>query len=122
MYCERHRVTITTAVGGAGLGYTPVVSGRVLAIIYTKTDFANGVDFTITGESTGQTIWTEENVNASTRRQPRQATHTTAGVEALYAAAGQGVLDHVYVAAERIGIAVAAGGDAHVGTFDVLIG
>ncbi len=122
MYVERHRVSLTTAVGGGVTGYTPVVTGRILQIVYTKTDFADGVDFAVTGETSGVNIWTEDNVNATATRAPRQATHTTAGVAALYAAAGQAVLDHVGIAQERVKIAVTNGGDAKTGVFDVYVG
>ena len=122
MYCQRHVVTLTTAVGGAVTGYTPNITGRVLSIRYVKTDFATGVDFTITGEATGVTIWTQENVNASTTCYPRQATHSTAGVASLYASGGEAVNDHIYLANERIKFAIASGGDAKTGVFHVITG
>jgi hypothetical protein len=83
---ERYVVALTTDGAGAATGYTPVVSGEVIQIRYVKTDYDNGVGFTITAEATGETIWTEAAVNASATRAPRQATHSTAGVAALYAA------------------------------------
>lgn len=122
MYVERHRVSIATAADGSATEYTPVITGRLLAIVYTKIDFANGVDFTITAEATGETIWTEQNVNASKTVAPRQATHSTAGVAALYAAAGQSVNDYVAVAQDRVKIAIASGGATKTGTFDVIVG
>lgn len=122
MYAERHAVTIVTATGGAGTGWTPVVNGRVLHIRYVKTDYTNGVTFAITGETTGAAIWSEVGVNASTERVPRQATHSTAGVAALYAGSGTAVLGDIVLANERIQIAVTAGGDAHTGTFYVTVG
>ncbi len=61
---RRETVTITVDGSGDGSGYTPVMSGRINQIRYVKTDYANGVDFTITLEATGETVWTEENVNA----------------------------------------------------------
>ena len=121
-YAERHRLTLTTNASGDVTGFTPVVTGRIVAIIYTKTDYATGVDFTITGENNGQTIWTELNVDASKTVAPRQPTHDTAGVASLYAAAGEPVEDHVVVAQERVKIVVASGGNAKVGQFDVIVG
>lgn len=121
MYAERHVVTIVTDGSGAGVGYTPLVQGRVSAIHYVKTDYANGVDFVVTSEATGQIIWDEDDVNASASRAPRQATHSTAGVAALYAGGGSAVLDQIAVAKDRIKIVVAAGGDTKTGTFHVVI-
>jgi len=121
MYVERHSVSITTDAAGDATGYTPVVTGKIVAIVYTKTDYAAGVDFTITSETTGQTIWTESNVNASKTCVPRQATHDTAGVASLYAGAGEPVEDYVHVANERVKIVIASGGNAKTGTFIVLV-
>lgn len=122
MHAERHVVALTTAADQSATGYTPVVTGRVLAIHYVKTDFAAGVDFAITAETTGENIWTETNVDASASRAPRQATHSTAGVAAVYAAGGEAVLDHITLANDRVKIAVTNGGAAKVGTFHVVIG
>lgn len=121
MYAERHVVTIVTDAAGAGVGYTPLVQGRVSAIHYVKNDYANGVDFVVTSEATGEIIWDEDDVNASTSRAPRQATHSTAGVAALYAGGGSAVLDQITVAKDRIKITVAAGGNTKTGTFHVVI-
>jgi len=120
-YTERHAVTITTDASGDGTGYTPVVTGRIMAIHYVKTDYAAGVDFTITAEATGETIWTESNVNASATRAPRQATHATDGTASLYAAAGEPVEDYIAVAEDRVKIVVAQGGDTKSGTFHVIV-
>lgn len=122
MYVERHRVSLTTDASGAATGYTPAVTGRILAVKYNKTDYANGVDFTITSEDTGQNIWVESDVNAAKTVAPRQATHSTAGVAALYAAGGTAVNVEVFVASERIKIVLAQGGDTKSGSFDVFVG
>jgi hypothetical protein len=121
MTIKRHTVSITTAADGSGSGYTPVFSGRISQVRYGKTDFADGVDFTITLEATGETIWAEDNVNASATRAPRQATHSTAGVAALYAGSGTAVNDKIVAAADRVKIVVAAGGDTKTGTFHVTV-
>ena len=47
----------------------------------------------------------------------RQATHDTLGVAALFAAAGQAVLDKIALANDRVKIVIAAGGDTKTGTF-----
>lgn len=118
---RRYKVTLTTAADGTVTGYTPRVAGKIQSIHYVKTDYAAGVDFTITAEATGETIWTEADVNASKVCYPRAATHSTAGVAALYAAGGVAVLDEVAMASDRVKIAIAQGGNAKVGTFHVLV-
>jgi len=120
-YAERHDVALTTDSGGDVTAYTPIVSGRVVTLVYTKTDFDNGVDFTITGDSSGETIWTESNVNAAKTVRPRVATHDTAGVASLYAAAGEPVETPVVVANERIKVVIAQGGNVKTGKITVYI-
>lgn len=121
MYAERHTVALTTDGDGNATGYTPVVTGRVISIRYVKTDFADGVDVVVTAEATGEVIWDEDDVNASATRAPRQATHSVAGVAALYAAGGAAVNDHIVVAQDRVKIVVASGGVAKSGTFHVVV-
>lgn len=120
MYAERHTVELTTVDGGA-TGYTPVVTGRVLGVIYTKTDFANGVDVDVTAEATGQTIWDEDNVDASATVYPRRQVHSTAGV-ALTLEGTEPVVEPVVVVHERIKVVVANAGDGKTGSFTVIIG
>jgi len=125
MYVRKFTVPVTTDGSGDATAFTALdgrgnadqINGRVVSIAYTKTDFATGVDFTITDETTGQTIWTEANVDASKTVAPRQATHSTAGVASLYAAAGTAVQGDVFVANERIKIVVANGGVTKTGSF-----
>lgn len=121
MHAETHVLPITTAADGSATAYTPVVTGRVWQIGYVKNDFAAGVDFAITAERAGETIWTEADVNASKTVLPRAATHSTAGVAALYAAGGSAVLEPLVVADDRVKIVIAQGGNAKVGTFYVTI-
>ena len=121
MAVKRHVVTLTTDTNGDATGYTPVISGRVATIRYVKTDYDNGVDFTITAEATGETIWAQQDVNASATVAPRQATHTVAGVAALYAGSGQAVLDKIILAADRVKIVVASGGATKTGAFHVTV-
>jgi len=121
-YFESESVSITTDAGGDATVYTGNVNGRIVACIYTKTDFATGVDFTITGETSGQTIWTELDVDASVTVAPRQATHDTAGVASLYAAAGEPVENYVALADERIKVVIANGGNAKTGSIRFIWG
>src|SRR5690606_38160618 len=80
--------------------------GKIVSIRYVKADFADGVDFVLTGETSGQTIWSEEAVNASATRYPRAPTHSTAGIAPLYASGGMAVNDMIALAVERIKIVV----------------
>lgn len=123
---RRYTVTITTDTSGAATDYLPAtgepaISGLISQIRYVKDDYASGVDFTITAEATGETIWAQENVNASATVAPRQATHSTAGVASLYAAAGEPVEDKIALAGDRIKFVVASGGSEKGGTFHVIV-
>lgn len=120
-YVERHTVAVTTESGGTATAYSPVVTGKISSIRYVKGNFDNGVDFTITAEATGETIWTQADVNASATVAPRQATHTTAGAAAVYASGGEGVLDKIALANDRVKIVIAQGGNATSGTFHIVL-
>jgi hypothetical protein len=125
MYITPNVVTVTTAADGSGVGYTPDVNGRVLAISYVKPTsggYADTVDFDIETELSAVEIWNEDNVTASKAVYPRAATHTTAGVGAVFASAGEAVLDYIPIANERIKITVENGGDGGTGTFYVMVG
>lgn len=118
---RRFKVTVTTDGSGAATAYTPRLQGELHSIHYVKTDFANGVDFTITSEATGESLWAESDVNASAVRYPRQATHSNAGVAALYAAGGTAVQARSALASDRIKIVIAQGGATKTGTFHFLV-
>lgn len=118
---RRHVVSITTASDGSATAYSPVISGTIKAIHYLKTDFADGVDFTITAEATGETIWTEANVNAAKVCAPRMATHSNAGVAALYASGGTAVNDRISLGSDRVKIVIGSGGNAKAGAFHIIV-
>ena len=122
MHAQRYVVPVTVDASGDATAYTPVVTGRVLQIHYVKTDFANGVDFTITSEATGQSLWTQADQNASAVKAPRQPTYDGVGAASLYAAGGEPVEDHIYLANDRVKIVVAQGGVSKTGTFHIVIG
>lgn len=123
MYVRRHTVAVTTAADGSATAYTDTeVNGRVLMIQYVKTDYADTVDFAITGAITGLGLWTEDNITASTVRAPRQATHSQVGAALLYAAGGTAQTEPVYLAGERVKIVLASGGNAKSGTFYITVG
>ena len=121
MYAQRHIVSITTAADGSATAYSPVVTGVLSQIRYVKTDFTDGVDFTITAEATGETLWTELNVNASATKAPRQPVHGTDGVASLYAAGGTAVQAPIALANDRVKIVIAAGGATKIGAFHIVL-
>jgi len=118
---RRFELPITVDSGGDAEVFTPPVYGHLHSIRYVKDDFADGVDFVLTNEDTGETLWSEENVNASATRYPRAATHGTTGVAALYAAGEPGVLDRIAISGSRIKAVVASGGTETSGTLHITI-
>lgn len=118
---RRHKVAITTDGSGDATAYSPRFSGKIREIEYVKTDFTDGVDFTITSEATGKTLWTEANVNAAKTCLPRGATHSNAGVASLYASGGVAVNDLLSIADDRVKIVIAQGGASKVGTFHIIV-
>lgn len=122
MYPQKVTVPVTTAADGTATEYSTVIRGRIFSVQYVKTDFTNGVDFTITLESTGQGLWTESDVNAAAIRAPRQPTHDAVGAASLYAAAGEAVEDYIIAVDERVKIVIAQGGDTKSGSFVITYG
>ena len=120
MYAQRHALTVITASDGSATAYSPVVTGLLSQIRYVKTDFAAGVDFTITAEATGETLWTQANVDASVTVAPRQPTHGPDGVASLYAAAGTAVNAPIALANDRVKIVIANGGATKTGAFHLV--
>ena len=121
MTVRRFVVPITVNASGDATAYTPAIYGSLLSIRYVKTDYANGVTFVVTTETTAETIWSEAAVNASATRYPRAATHSTAGAAALYAAGGTAVNGRIAIAGDRIKIVVSLGGNATTGTLHFTI-
>jgi hypothetical protein len=123
-YAARQSVTVTTIADGSAIAYSGIVTGKLSQIRYVKdgtTPYTDGVDFVVTSEATGEILWDEDNVNASATRAPRQATHDTLGVAAVFIAAGQAVLDKIALANDRVKIVIAAGGDTKTGVFHIVM-
>jgi hypothetical protein len=114
---RKHKVTVVSNGSQVGTGDSPYISGYIESIQYVKTDYADGVDFTITAEATGETIWTESNVNAAAIKYPRAGVHSTAGVAAVYASGGTAVTDRIALGRDRVNIAIAQAGATKTGTF-----
>lgn len=111
-------IEVTTIADQSAIAYSRILSGRIVSLIYTKDDFTNGVDFTITTDITGRTVWTEANVDASAFVNPRDVIHTTAGAVQVIGSAGWAP---VYLVMERLKIVIAAGGALKSGTFTLLV-
>lgn len=116
MHVQVTEVAVTTESDGSATVYSDGLNGLLSQIRYAKTDFADGVDFTITLDDTGETLWDEDDVNASATRAPRQATHATDGTASLYAGSGEPVEDLIAVNG-KVKIVIANGGDTKTGTF-----
>ncbi|MDP2410365.1 MAG: hypothetical protein Q8M26_08770 [Pseudolabrys sp.] len=124
MSIRRFVIPVTTDDQGDAEVFSPALSGKLVSIRYVKAgadNFTDGVDFVITAEATGETIWSEENVNASATRHPRAPTHSQAGAAALYASGGAAVNDKIALGSDRLKFVIADGGDTHTGTFHVTV-
>jgi hypothetical protein len=121
MAIRKFTVNLTTDSGGACTAYTPYLSGYINAIQYVKTDFADGVDFTITADTTGESILALTDQNTAVKVFPRTATHTTVGVASLYAAAGTAVTTRIALGADRVKIVIAQGGNVKTGSVVVTV-
>lgn len=113
-------VPVTVNASGAATVYSPKMHGLLESIAYIKTDFADGVDFTITDEDSGESLWTESDVNAAVTKRTRAPTHTTAGVAAVFASGGTGVNNRIAISG-RVKIVIAQGGVSKSGAFRITI-
>lgn len=120
MTIRKYSVPVTTGSGTA-TAYSPWLSGYIESIQYVKDTFDDGVDFTITADVTGETIWTQSNVNSAVIKHPRAATVDATGVASLYASGGTAVNDRIALGRDRVKIAIAQGGTAKSGTFVITV-
>ncbi len=112
---QRHRIAVTTAADGSATVYSPHITGAIHSITYTKTNFTDGVDFTITLEATGESLWTDTNINAS------ETVYPVAPANLGSTGASSVLLQVPLIAAnDRVKIIIAAGGNATTGTFHVV--
>lgn len=114
-YVQKQTVSVTTDESGDATEYSANVTGKIVAIKYTKTDFDNGSTFTITTETTGQGLWTETGVNASKTVRPRVLCQDLVGSDLT------DEFDCVHLDNERVKIVIASGGESKTGTFEILI-
>lgn len=114
-WAARETVSVTTNSGGAATAWSGNLTGRIQAIRYIKDDFADGVDFAITLEATGESLWTESDVNASAIRYP------VAPANLGSSGAASSLTEVPIVAAgDRVKIVIANGGNAKSGEFEIV--
>lgn len=121
MPVRRFVVPMTVDAAGDGTFYSPAIYGHLVSLRYVKIDFADGIDFVCTLETTGETLWAEDTLNASATRHPRAATHSVAGAASLYAAAGTAVNGKIAIGGDRIKIVVDGGGVSKSGTLHITV-
>lgn len=121
MAIRKFVIPATVAADGSGTFYSPYLSGKLESIQYVKTDYADTVDFTITADATGETLWTEANVTAAVIKHPRAACHSTVGVALVLTSGNEPVTDKVALSRDRVKIAIANGGVSKIGSFTVTI-
>ena len=123
MAIRKFEVTAVTGTATA-TAYSPFLSGYIESIEYVKDGsipYADGVDFTITSEATGESILALTDQNASVVKRPRAATHSVAGVAAVYASGGTAVNDRIALSRDRVKVAIAQGGNGKSGKFIITV-
>jgi hypothetical protein len=122
-YYQHEDIVVTTAADGTATAYSAsTYNGNIQCVDYIKTDFANGVDFTVTTEVTEHTVWTGTDVNASAEMRPRSAVHDTTGAVLQHGSSSPVVTDYIPMVNERLKIVIAQGGNAKTGTFRLIVG
>lgn len=100
--------------------YIGPFSGYLDSLQYLKASsggYTDGVDFTITKESTGETIWTDTNINATEVVRPRVITQHTDGAANTTLV----IREPILFVNERIKIVLAQAGATKTGTFVALV-
>ena len=112
-------VALTTAANGIGAAYSNHLTGRLIEIRYTKTDFADGSTMAVSLDDPFLYIcWQEANVNASTVRRPMAQAHSILGAALHYNDEGDEPVVVPYIlTGKRIKVAIVAGGATKTGTF-----
>ncbi|MCO5071131.1 MAG: hypothetical protein M9944_07995 [Rhizobiaceae bacterium] len=120
----RKFIVVPVTGTATAVAYSPYLSGYIESIEYVKAGvdpYADGVDFTITADETGEAILSLTDQNSSVVKRPRAATHSTAGVAAVYASGGTPVNDRIALSRDRVKIAIAQGGNGKTGTFIITV-
>ena len=117
-YAQRQTVTVTTDAAGAATVYSRHFDGILRLLKYSKhgsTPFADGVDFAITVEATGQDILTRSDVNAGITVSPanrleRGDVYNNTSTDCP-----------VVLAQDRVKIVITNGGNTKIGSFDIVV-
>lgn len=121
---RRIKLDVTTEVGGTATKYSPNITGKIHSVHYVKdgtTPYENTVDFALSVDGTGESVWAQSNVTASAVKYPRAPVHDQVGAALLYAAGGTAQTDKVALGNDKVKIVLAQGGDAKKGTFIFLV-
>ena len=122
MASRLYTLNVTTASDGTATVYIPSCDSTagdyidgdwtIESIVYTKTDFASGVDFAITITATGENVWVENDVNASKTVYPVAYAYDTTGTVTT-------AVRSLTLAKSSLKFAITSGGSAKTGTFKV---
>lgn len=116
MHAERHTIAVEVSAGGAATAYSPNITGRVHSISYVKDDYADTVDWAITLEATGESLWTDTNITASERVYP------VAPANVGSSGAASSLTEVPIVAAnDRVKFVISNGGVSTSGVFHVVV-
>jgi hypothetical protein len=113
---QRQNVLVTTdGSGNASVKSDVGIQGYLVSIRYIKTDYADTVDFDIYhNDVNGTVLWNEDNVTASTVRQPRAPAHDQNGVVVAGALTAIPIIDPLL-------FVISNGGATKIGRFEVVI-
>lgn len=121
MPTREYQISVTSDGSGDATVFSRRLTGRIQSIAYTRIDFAQIVDFTISAESSGTNVWTESNVDADKTVSPCQPSHDQAGNPAVYVEAGEAVLTPIHLVKDRLKFVIKQAGSNNTGTFVVVV-
>lgn len=124
---KKYSVTVTTESDGTAEAFIDEpsgtgrkITGKIHALIYTKVDYADTVDFTITLEGTGEGVWTQLNRTATQKVYPRVPVHDQVGGAVTYDGSNE-IYERLEMVQDRIKIVLAQGGDTKSGAFALVV-
>lgn len=118
MLPQRHSVTLTTSDLGVASGTLSNIEGELcsVAVVAGAAPFANGATVTITGSVTGIVYVNAWQCDAAGVIHPRCPTTDSAGTPAVYAGAGEAVLDRFAIPGEDLLVVIGSGDATKSGT------
>jgi hypothetical protein len=124
MFIQRFAVSLATDGSGNFTGYTPVLNGRIVGVVYAKdgsNPLSNGGTLTVSAEATAEAILTVANLNASASYYPRSPVHASSNGGVLTFDGTWPLADPVRVAQDRVKVALAGAGANKVGVVYVIV-